>query len=99
MSIESFDPESERYGRFNKRGLEEKMIKNDIITHADVQNYANYIVGKLKKLKDVNQEEKKSFVVDALNGDRVFANFFYNLGKLLSLNRLKPRAQKAQDLK
>lgn len=78
MAIEAFYPESERSGHLRKHGLEEKMVKNDIVSHADVQNYANYIVGKLKNSKNASEDAQKSFVIDALNSDRIFENFFYS---------------------
>ncbi len=80
MSIEAFYPESERFGRSNKRGLEDKMIKKDVISNADVKNYANYIIGKLKKIKSSNQDGQRSFVLDALNRERLFVNFYFHNG-------------------
>lgn len=69
MGIKTFSPELA--GIANEHDLEKKMIHSDVISHADVQAYADYIIGQLKTLKNSSEEEKESFVVDAFNEDNI----------------------------
>lgn len=69
MRIKTFSPELA--GIEDKHDLEKKMIHSDVISHADVKAYADYIIGQLKALKNSSEEEKESFVVDAFNEDNI----------------------------
>ncbi len=48
------------------------MSTQDVISHADVKKYADYIIGQLEALKNNSEEEKESFVVDAFRMSNIF---------------------------
>ncbi len=69
MRIKTFSPEMA--GVPSEKNLEEKMVKSDVITSADIREYTDYIIGHLKALKNQSEQEKESFVVDALSDNNI----------------------------
>ncbi len=65
--IETFSPKDipEHYD------LEKKMISSDAVSRTDIKKYADYIIGELKLLKNKSEQQKRSFVVNALSDNKI----------------------------
>lgn len=90
MGIKTFSPEMA--GIPEKHDLEKKMASSDVISHADVKEYADYIIGRLKALKNSSEEEKEAFVVDAFRGNRIFQKVAPELAKPNALDETEAQA-------
>lgn len=71
MRIKTFSPEMG--GVPPEKNLEEKMVKSDVLTSADVKDYADYIIGHLKTLKNSSERERELFVVEALSDNKILS--------------------------
>ncbi len=71
MPIKTFF--SEMAGVPQEKNLPEKIIKKDVITHADVKEYAQYILQRLQELKKHSEDEKELFVVDVFSDSSILA--------------------------
>ncbi|MBP6859476.1 MAG: hypothetical protein KBC69_02570 [Candidatus Magasanikbacteria bacterium] len=72
MKIESFAPEM----RISpKDDLEAKLVNNDVIAHAELQQYAQAIISHLAEIETAHKDEKISFVIDALSDKKIQRSF------------------------
>jgi serine/threonine protein kinase len=69
MDIQTFSPQDA--GIPEKYNLEHKIVNSDVLSQKDIQEYADYIIGELKLLKNKSEQEKQTFVVDALNDNKI----------------------------
>ena len=69
MGINTFSPREAGVPRHID--LEHQMVHSDVISQADITKYADYIIDNLKLLKSKSDQEKQTFVVDALSEDKI----------------------------
>ncbi len=83
MTIENFNPRAAGLPR--EKNLEDKMIRQDVISHEEVKEYADFIISKLKSLSENNQEKVTSFLVDAFSDDTILHKAGVRMSKDLFL--------------
>lgn len=72
MRIEPFAPEMHISSQHD---LEKKLVDSDVISHAELQQYAQLIISHLKEIETANKNEQFSFVVDALSDKNILESF------------------------
>lgn len=80
MGIESFIP---RDRAFDGQNLEQKIANADVVSHKDVQEYAEFIIANLHNIKHAHTHDHVVFILDAISESAIL-RYFENKKNLIN---------------